>query len=301
MTAHRLARPAPFASIVVPTRNRARLLGDCLRALRAQDYPRDRFEIIVIDDGSVDETPDVLDRWSREGATDRAIRQPPGGLNAARNHGIALAHGDPICFIDDDADPPPTWLSALVDGARRYPGAGCLGGPVRLRFEATPPRICEKESWMWEAALDYGPAERAVEHINGCNLAVRRWAVDAVGPFDASLPLYGDETEWERRLTRAGIPIQYVPAAWLWHRRTAADLRRSTLLRRRFRQGLAYTRYAALVGERISVRHVLRPLPFYLLHAARRRCFGALMEIARKLGLVWGELSRRRALARRPG
>jgi GT2 family glycosyltransferase len=285
--------PEPFASIVVPTRNRAALLADCLRALGAQDYPRDRFEIVVVDDGSVDDTPAVLAGWSQGRPLDRAVRQTPGGLNTARNHGIAVSKGDPVCFIDDDADPPPTWLSALVDGAQRHPTAGCLGGPVRLRFEATPPRVCEMESWIWEAALDLGPAERTTDHVNGCNLAVRRFALDAVGLFDASLPLYGDETEWERRLTRAGIPIVYLPAAWLWHRRTAADLRASALLRRRFRQGVAYTRFAALTGERISLAHIVWPIPFYLAHAVRRRCFGAVLEVARKLGLVWGALSRR--------
>jgi GT2 family glycosyltransferase len=181
----------------------------------------------------------------------------------------------------------------MVDGALRHGEAGCFGGPVRLRFEATPPRTCEMESWIWEAALDYGPTERVVERVNSTNMAARRWAIERVGPFDASLPIYGDETEWEDRLRRAGISIAYLPAAWIWHRRTAADLRPATMFRRRFRQGVAYTRYAAAVGERISIAHTAWPIPFYLAHAARRRCFGAVLEIARKLGLVWGELRRR--------
>jgi GT2 family glycosyltransferase len=283
----------PFVTVVVPTWNRAPLLGDCLRTLQAQDYPSDRFEVIVVDDGSADATEEVARRYAAGAPPVRYVRQSHGGLNAARNTALGLAAGDPICFIDDDAEAPPGWLGALVDGSLRHPRAGCLGGPVKLRFEAPPPRTCEMESWIWEAAQDHGPSERTVEHLNGCNLTIRRFALDAVGPFEASLTLYGDETEWELRLTRAGIPIVYLPAAWIWHRRTAADLRPVTLFRRRFRQGLAYTRYAALTGERISIAHVVWPIPFYLAHAARRRCFGAVLEIARKLGLVWGELRRR--------
>jgi GT2 family glycosyltransferase len=279
----------PFASVVVPTWNRAAMLGDCLDALRAQSYPADRFEIIVVDDGSSDGTEETVRRHAdRSGPIVRYARLAHGGINAARNAGIDIAAGDPVCFVDDDGAASVGWLEALVDGAERHPEAGCLGGPVRVKFEAPPPRVCAMESWMWEGALDYGPEERAVSHVNGCNLAVRRWAVAAVGPFDASLPLYGDETEWERRLTRSGIAIQYVPDAWIWHRRTARDLEWRTMLRRRFRQGQAYAVYARHTNERISRWHVLWPIPFYLAHAARRRCFGALMEISRKLGIAWG-------------
>lgn len=282
----------PFVSVVVPTWNRARVLADCLASLRVQSYPAERFEVIVADDGSRDATRDVVGR--HDDGRPPQIRYLPlvhGGLNAARNAGIAAAAGDPICFVDDDAEAPAGWLASMVDGAARHADAGCLGGPVRLRFEATPPRTCEMESWIWEAALDYGPAERMVEHVNGTNMAVRRWAIDRFGPFDASLPIYGDETEWEHRLRRAGVPIAYLPAAWLWHRRTAADLRPATMFRRRFRQGVAYTRYAAAVGERVSIARTAWPIPFYLAHALRRRCFGAVLEVARKLGLVWGALT----------
>lgn len=285
---------APFVSIVVPTLNRCQLLDECLRSLTAQTYPHDRFEILVVDDGSVDATAGVV--RARAGGRIPQVRYVPlshGGPNAARNAGIAASSGDPICFVDDDVTVPIGWLEAIVDGTLRHADAGCFGGPVRIRFEAKPPRICEMESWIWEAELDYGPSERMVEQVNSTNMAVRRWAIEAIGNFDASLPIYGDETEWEVRLRRAGIPIAYLPAAWLWHRRTAADLRPATIFRRRFRQGVAYVGYAAMMGERISVTRTIWPIPFYLAHAARRHCFGAVLEIARKLGLVWGELRRR--------
>jgi len=290
----------PYVSVVVPTWNRAPVLADCLASLRAQSYPGDRFEILVADDGSADATADVV-RAHDDGRAPRVryLPLPHGGPNAARNAGIAAALGDPICFVDDDVEAPADWLGALVDGAARYPDAGCVGGPVRLRFEAPPPRTCEMESWIWEAALDYGPDERMVPQVNSTNMAARRWAIERVGPFNAALPIYGDETEWEHRLRRAGIPIAYLPAAWLWHRRTAADLRPATMFRRRFRQGVAYTRYAAAVGERVSIARTAWPIPFYLAHAARRRCFGAVLEIARKLGLLSGELRRRARLSPR--
>ncbi len=284
----------PFVSVVIPTRNRAHLLATCLESLSQQRYPPDRFEIIVVDDGSLDATPELVDRVAaRPLPAVRYLPQAPGGVNVARNAGIAAARGDPICLLDDDEDVPPGWLSALVDATRRHPAAGCVGGPVRLRFEAPAPRICEMESWRWENAFDLGTEERVVEHVTGGNLAIRRWALEEVGAFEPLLSGWGDDAEWGLRLTRANIQSVYVPSAWLWHRRTREQLRRHVLLRRRFRQGLESVVYARFQGRRLSLWATLWPLPFYLLHAARRRCFGALMEVARKLGTAWGIVTMR--------
>src|SRR5204862_8077432 len=101
----------------------------------------------------------------------RYLQLSHGGPNAARNAGITASGGDPICFVDDDVSAPAGWLEALVEGALRHAAAGCAGGPVRLRFEAAPPRVCEMESWIWEGALDYGPDERMVDQVNSTNMA----------------------------------------------------------------------------------------------------------------------------------
>jgi GT2 family glycosyltransferase len=282
-------RTSPFVSVVVPTWNRAPLLADCLASLRAQDYPHDRFELIVVDDGSTDETATVVRRFQNGLAPEvHAIQLQHGGLNVARNAGIAAAKGDPICFVDDDVDVPPGWLQAVVEGVIRYPEAGCLGGPIRIRFEAKPPKICEMESWLAEGELDYGPVEKAVPQVFGCNMFVRRWALAQVGPFNERLPLYGEETEWQWRLSRAGIAILYIPSAWLWHRRTTSDLRPLTLLKRRFRQGKGNAVFKRAIGEEVALWKRTWPIPFYLFHALRRRCFGAVLEVAWNLGIIWG-------------
>lgn len=278
----------PFASVAIPTWNRADLLADCLRSLRGQEYPPDRFEIVVVDDGSADATADVVRGFAAGPAPEvRYVGLPHGGLNRARNAGLAASRGDPICFVDDEADAPPGWLRAVADGVRRHPEAGCLGGAIRVRFEARPPRICKMESWLREGEQDFGPVEKAVTRVNGGNLIVRRWALDRIGRFNDALSGPGDETEWEDRLTRAAIPIVYLPSAWLWHRRPASILGPLTLLRRRFRQGGGYAAYVRVTGGDLSVGPPLRAIPFYLAHALRRACFGALLEVSWKLGFVW--------------
>jgi GT2 family glycosyltransferase len=283
-----------FVSVVVPTWNRAAVLADCLAALRAQDYPRDRFEVIVVDDGSTDATPQIV-REAQGGPLPvlRYVRGDHRGPNASRNAGIRIAKGDPICLVDDDVEAPPGWLRELVAGALRHPEAGAVGGRIRVRFEGKAPRFCGREALVGEAEFDLGDAERAVAEVISANMAVRVWALQAVGMFDEALPIYGDELEWEKRLARAGHAIVYVPSATLWHRRVGADLRLSSFFRRYLRRGIGYVSFARRTGEALSLTSTLTAVPPYLAHAVRRRCMMGLLMTVKQLGTAWGLLQER--------
>lgn len=280
----------PFVSVVIPTWDRAPMLADCLTSLRAQDYPKDRFELIVVDDGSTDATPDIVRSFQEGGLPEvRYIRQEHKGPNAARNAAITAARGDPLCFVDDDVEAPSGWLRELVAGALRHSEAWAVGGPVRVRFEGNPPRFCGREPLVGEGELDLGSDERTVGQVNGGNMAVRGWALQKVGLFDESLPIYGDELEWEKRLAKAGHPIMYIPSAWLWHRRTG-DLRFATFLNRYVRRGINYVAFAQRTGEEVSVRRVPSRMCSYLAHAVRRRCTMGILMMAQQIGVLWGLL-----------
>ena len=281
----------PFVSVVVPTRNRADLLADCLASLLSQDYLADQFEIIIVDDGSTDDTP-ALVRSLQQSSTGRTHYQAQShqGVNAARNRGIRAARGALICFVDDDVDIPLGWLKALVAAAFRHPQAGCLGGMIRVRFEGRPPRSCPKELERSEGELDYGSSEKPVHQVYGGNLMLRRWAIDRIGPFRTGMSGPCDEIEWQRRLRRDGIEIVYVPSAWLWHRRTEADLRRRLLVTKKFWQGVKYASYMHILGEHLSVAEALWRLCRDALHAVRRRCFGGIMQAAWDIGFLWASL-----------
>src|SRR5438045_645681 len=124
----------PAASVVVPTRDRAGYLEVTLASLADQDFA-EPYEVIVVDDGSRDRTPEVVAR-----AGVRSIVQNPSqGPNAARNAAVEAAAADLIAFVDDDVFAPREWLRALVEGARRHPAASALGGPIRARLEGPAP------------------------------------------------------------------------------------------------------------------------------------------------------------------
>jgi len=113
----------PAISVVIPTYNRAPVLRLCLDALAAQDYAGP-WQVIVVDDGSTDETPDVMSAFP--GFV--YLQQENRGPAAARNRGIQEAKGEIVAFTDDDCLAPADWLSRLTDGYDRYPQVAGVGG-----------------------------------------------------------------------------------------------------------------------------------------------------------------------------
>ena len=121
-------------SVVVPTFNRRALLARCLRSLAEQDYAREQFEVIVVDDGSTDDTQQFLSDFKSEFEF-RIIAQPNRGLAAARNAGIRAARNSIVVLLDDDLICSPLLLSAHTPRARsKHPDRFSLseGSPSAL-------------------------------------------------------------------------------------------------------------------------------------------------------------------------
>jgi GT2 family glycosyltransferase len=275
-----IAREELAVSVVVPTRDRPALLEHTLESLLWQDYPRARYEILVVDDCSL--TP------VRVPAGVRLFRhQQASGPNAARNTGAREARHDLLCFVDDDIEAPPDWLRELATGAGRNPNAWCLGGPIRLRLEDVSLRGCSYcKRQTGETELELGEEERvSSDYMFGANFAVRKRALREAGDFDESRPIYFEELEWQDRVRAAGGEIVYLPAAWLWHRRTRDSMRFRARLLRRFRGGRGYAIYRREQGLRVGSRgDFFRPLA----HAVHHRCPIGLLNAATEAGKLTG-------------
>ncbi|HEX3148110.1 MAG TPA: glycosyltransferase [Gemmataceae bacterium] len=199
----------PRVSVVVCTYNGGKTLDQCLQSLAAVEYPD--YEVIVVDDGSTDDTGDILARFPEI----KAIRQPNRGLSVARNVGLAEASGEIVAYTDSDCFADPDWLTHLVYQLHRS-GAHGVGGP----------NLTPDDGWL-AACVAASPgqpthvleSDQVAEHVPGCNMAFRRESLLAINGFDPVYRKAGDDVDLCWRLQQAGMWITFAPGAFVWHHR----------------------------------------------------------------------------------
>lgn len=256
----------PLLSVIIPTRGRPERLMACLGTLARVRPPRDGWEVIVVDDGSAPPLPDEV-ATAAPSLPIRVVRQPPSGLNAARNHGAATAHGRLLAFLDDDTLVDPGWAQALAQ-AFSDPACDAVGGRVTLRLEgAAPPWLTPKlRRYLAEYDLGDVPRDLPGEPVPvGANCAVRRTALELAGGFVAGLDRNGaslvsnGDTELFRRLQDRGGRIRYVPRARVEHCVAPDRLTVEFFRRRAHAQGASDALLAAGEGRSGSlVRELVR-------------------------------------------
>lgn len=188
-----------LVSVVIPCRNEARTLRACLDALAAQDFPRDRFEVIVVDGGSTDGSRDIAQ------AHGVLLLDDDGrGPSAARNQGIRAARGEVVAFTDADCVPQHDWLTSIAEVFAEDPAVAGLGGALRMT----------RSTWL-------GRAEDADARANyrgfiTSNAAYRRDVLLEVGGFDESLACAEDyDLAW--RVVEAGHRLVHDPRPIVVH------------------------------------------------------------------------------------
>ncbi len=271
----------PPASIVIPTRARLDYLEVALSSI-APAAAQARAEVLVIDDAGA--SPAVRELAARFGASYEPHATPL-GLNAARNTGVERSHGELVVFVDDDVRVSPRWLDALLLAARENPDVDVFTGPITPRLEGPAPRGCGRESPPI-TTLELGEHDTDAVYAWGANMAIRRDALERIGPFDVSLEHGGDEQEWQERM-RARSPdarVLYVAGASLEHRRAGADARLRSLARTAYVRGRAARRFDARRRLAPSLARELLTLAGCLGHVVRRRCPAALTIVAHSCG-----------------
>lgn len=232
----------PSVSIVVPVYNGAATIGACLRSLLALEYPADRRELLVVDNGSTDSTGAELRKYA--GAI-QVLAEPTRGPAAARNAGIASARGAVVAFTDADCEVEPAWLTHLVaplDDER----VGIAAGKNRSKES---PNYIERYG---ELIHDH---DRAINEFRPpyaitMNWASRREVLDRVRAFDQALRRCED-VDLAYRVAQAGYRLVYCPDAVVRHanERTLGGL---------FREGFVHGQYAvqAIKKHRVWLRQL---------------------------------------------
>jgi glycosyltransferase involved in cell wall biosynthesis len=165
-------------SIIVPVYNTGRHLGRCLAALRGLDYPRDEYEILMVDNNSTDNSPSIL-----AAASDiRTLREAKQGSYAARNLAVRESRGRYLVFTDSDCMPDSGWLRA-IEAAFENPRFQLILGPRRPEQERWLMRlVSEYETQKDQLVFSSDSADLYYGFTN--NMAVRRSTFDAYGPFE---------------------------------------------------------------------------------------------------------------------
>jgi glycogen synthase len=215
-------------SIVINTYNRAHTLPRTLESL--QSLRHSKFEVIVVNGPSSDGTEQVLERFRDRIKLGRCGQA---NLSMSRNIGIAMAAGDVVCFLDDDAVPEPDWLDQLATGYAD-PGVAAVGGYIRdhtgYSFQCKAV-VCDRfgrgESFdtLQQGRLDTGARPFRFPSLTGTNSSFRRNALLAVGGFDEEFVYFLDETDVMVRLIDAGYRVEYVPNAEIHHKYASSHLR----------------------------------------------------------------------------
>lgn len=212
----------PFVSVIIPVFNDTERLGRCLVALEAQTFPRQQFEIIVVDNGSDHDVGAAL--GERENLI-IAHEQRPGSY-AARNAGLALAQGDVLAFTDSDCVPHPEWLARGVARLQANPEAGLVAGAINVFFQqANRPTAVE----LYESITAFPQHKYVAKYHYGATANVFAWrrVMDVIGPFNATLTSGGDR-EWGQRVYAAGLSLIYAEEVQVQHpaRRSFDELSR---------------------------------------------------------------------------
>ncbi len=249
---------SPFFSVIIPTYNRPRQLGECLKALHKLDYSRSQFEVIVVDDGSsVDLLPIVA--ASASDLDVRLLKQANAGPGTARNRGVAEARGDYIAFTDDDCMPHADWLSKLALRLTRSPDA-LIGGHTLNALTHDPYSAASQAliDYLYEY---YGNRAQGVFFASN-NIAMARSHFLDIGGFDVSFPLAAaEDRDLCDRWQQHRYPMIYAPEAKIDHAHTLS-------LRAFWWQHFGYGRGAfhfhSVRAQRTQDKIKVEPISFYL-------------------------------------
>jgi GT2 family glycosyltransferase len=294
--------PSPRAvSVVIVHYEQHRELARTLAALQRQRYPRDRLEVIVVDDGSR-HAPAVP-----EGV--RLLRQERRGArrSAARNRGARAGRGEILCFLDADTVPEPEYVARLVRLPSLSPEVVVVGRRRHARLDAVDPAAdvaiagpaheLAAPDWLRDGYVatrdlrDAGP--RAFRYVISAVLGCTRWLFDELGGFDEAFVEYGGEDwEWADRAWLRGAIFAHVPDAVAWHDGPEWAAREPTSARRAQKNGEAMRlaslitadghRARGLVGRRAQIVIDLAP---DVSAAAAFVCVDSLLEALPRAGV----------------
>lgn len=248
----------PFVSIVIPMYNESRYISACLGSLLKQDYPKDRYEVLVVDGGSNDGSTDIVRNYNQAAPAVRVIDNPKRIIPAAFNSGVENARGDVIYFLGAHSTVWPDFLSKTVTTLRES-GADCVGGTIEtvggsFAGQAIATALSHPFG-VGNSRYRYSTKAGFVDTVGFG--AFRRDVFDRIGRFDEAFARSNEDYEFNYRLRKAGGKVYLNPQI------RASYFCRSTLVglvKQYFRYGLWKTEVILMHPGAFQIRHQVPPL-----------------------------------------
>ncbi len=232
----------PHFSIIIPTYNTTVVLRECIKALCNQTADKNKFEVIIVNDGGKSEVSG--DIRSAEGQIDlRYYYQDHKGPAAARNLGIEKANGEIILLLDDDSLPVNIWMEATIKAWERYPDYDGIGGYVLK--DPSDSICCQVNADFFNWYLNQYTSHDGCSFLVTCNAGYRKSILDKIGRFDDSFKrASGEDRDLNIKILKAGGKLRLDENILVYHDK---DLTLRSFARKNFNYGKAayniYTRY----------------------------------------------------------
>ncbi len=216
-------------SVIICTYNREKFLKSALESYKNQSLENDKFEIIVVDNKSTDNTKNLVGEFIAENPSlnVRYVFEENQGLSYARNRGIIEAENEILVFVDDDAEVEKDFLKNIKTHFETDDEVKAIGGKVEPVFESgKEPDWLSPYLWGLVTKIDYGNKAKTFpgnKYPVGCNMSFRREVFDMFGKFDTELGrigrvgLAGEEKDIFDRLKASGAKIMYFPDITVHH------------------------------------------------------------------------------------
>jgi len=286
------ATEQPKVSVIIPTRNRSDSVGRLLRSIQGtRDLDKISLEVLVVDNGSTDDTAEYLKETSMKWSLIRPFFEGRAGKNFALNKGIQEAKGEFLCLMDDDIVVEPTWLGELV---KDYRTTG---------YDALQPRVLPGRDPSGKPAergrlyqynipvIDYGESVRDLRGLTGVIMSFRREVLNKAGLFDERLPAsgYHGDTDISRRIREAGFSIGYTPHVVAYHELNPDRYGTGYARLSQYRKGLSRSLYGRDSILFDVIPNLLANLMRYIVYLTMRRT-EKIYKTEKRIMKYWGYL-----------
>ena len=217
----------PKVTVAVVCLNEEKNIGSCLASLLAQSYPRQKLEILVVDNASEDKTQEIIKNFQQKTKRIRLVVNPRRGIAASRNVAVRNCRSELIAFTDADCLAPKNWLKNLVAGwqkyKKQYPELVAVGGPNY------PPKTTKfyqalgivLNTYLGSRGSVQGrryPTDREVGHLPTVNVLYEKKAIEKIGGFDERLGSIIEDEDLSYRLLKKGRKFFYLASAGVVHK-----------------------------------------------------------------------------------